>query len=212
MSTKIWEAYEVKRGHDPWNTLMDIKRKATAAVKRDLVKLYDKMIAAPEAELWPEVKDWGEASRYVRKQYAASMVLPNDYSNIWQMDICLTVRKSGRRCLVIPYGSGVFLPNALKFLEKHPALADFHYQNQTDRSNRGSAREWNTRRRVWEPLLGHHEWQDYMTIEIMSINRYSYIDPAWDYKLMKKRLKSEARLSAIGPSVSTGIADSELII
>lgn len=41
-------------------------------------------------------------------------------------------------------------------VDTDPRFQDFHYQNQTDRPDKVSAREWNHRKKVWDALTDEH--------------------------------------------------------
>lgn len=185
MSTKIWEAYEVRRGFDPWDAFVDIKRTARKNVKRSLLKLYKQLILSSDAD-YTDITDLASASRYVRKAYGATMATPIQVGNPWRLDVSLTVRKSGRRYLLIPYNYVPWFPKALRFLTKHPALADFHYQNQSDRPENIDARTWNMRAKVWARVLDEPEWSDFLTIDIVTLDGFYKIDPMYDFKMMKR--------------------------
>jgi hypothetical protein len=80
------------------------------------------------------------------------------------------------------------LSGSLAFLRRHKALADFHYQNQTDRPSNISAQAWGARARTWDRLLPDDCWQDKLELSIVSVEGWFRIDPAWD--LMRKQAKA----------------------
>ena len=64
-------------------------------------------------------------------------------------------------------------------MRRHEALADFHYQNASDRPKEILAREWRMRRDVWLPLLDER-WRDKLVLDIVTVNGWHWIDPAVD--------------------------------
>jgi hypothetical protein len=201
VSTKIWEAYRVRDTHDVWEVLWDIRRRAEKNVRKTLTKLYNELLEdakrPPEARellegataLMPDLGDFGylQASRYVQDQYRQT--IGKSERSIWDLSVSVVVRRpSRRRYLLIPYPGSGLLSGSLAFLRRHKALADFHYQNATDRPSDVSAQEWEGRARTWEPLLEDDRWQDKLELSIVSIEGWFRIDPAWD--LMRKQLKA----------------------
>ena len=199
MSTKIWEAYIVKPDHDVWEVLWDIRRRAEKNVRKTLTKLYNELLEdakrPPKArELFstseiPDLVDFGylQASRYVQDQYRQTV--GKSERSIWDMSVAVVVRRPSRgRYLLIPYPGSGLLNGSLAFLRRHKALADFHYQNQTDRPSNITAQAWEWRARTWEPLLDDDRWQDKLELSIVSVEGWFRIDPAWD--LVRKQLKA----------------------
>jgi hypothetical protein len=205
MSTKIWEAYRVREVHDVWEVLWDIRRRAEKNVRRTLTKLYDALIA--EAKLPPEAHEllrtyatdrpidperfgYLDASRFVVENFRKT--IGRSERSIWDLSVSVAVRRgSRRRFLLIPYPGSGLLSSSLAFLRRHAALADFHYQNSSDRPSHITAQAWAGRARTWEPLLDDDRWQDKLELSIVSVEGWFRIDPAWG--LIRKEARRQMR-------------------
>lgn len=189
MSTKIYEAYVVKPHHDVWEVLWDIRRRAEKNVRTTLAAIYKALIEdaklAPEArelltgEIDPEKFSYLAASRFVQEQFKAT--IGNSERSSWDMSVAVAVRRASRnRCLLIPYPGSGLLGDALRFMRKHKALADYHYQNSSDRPRHITARVWNERKRTWGELLPDARWQDKLVLDIVTVEGWFRIDPSWE--------------------------------
>jgi hypothetical protein len=202
MSTKIWEAYRLREGYDLWDVLREIRLRAEKNAKKVLLKLYDALIL--DAKLEPEKRelligplalvpdltdfDYGRASRFVYDQYRTQ--IGQSARNVWDLDVAVVVRRASRRkLLLIPYPGSGLLWGTLGFLRRHKALADYHYQNQSDRPWNIPAREWAERAKTWAPLLEDDRWSDKLVLEIVSVTGWHRIDPMVD-KLRRDFLKA----------------------
>lgn len=205
MSTKIWTAFRTKPGVDVWQLIPGIRRHAEKNIKARLVSLYQDLITS-----------WKTDSS--RRQYAESIIgrpiseepTPVDASDVahvlytkqrsssirdaFDLDVSVSVRRAGRRYLLIPYpGSGIFC-DCLTFLNLLRELEDFHYQNQTDRPETITARQWAERRRTWAPFLRDDNWQDQLVLSIVNgPSDLRRLCPSWDPKgpFMKALLKKD---------------------
>jgi hypothetical protein len=185
MSTKIWEAYRLKRGYDFWPTLIGMQKTARSNVKRSLREVIEVMCVehAKDPNYGPM-----QASAELYKKYLAQALVSE--KNWFHLDTSVTIRRTAPRgsWLLIPYpGSGI-VSDALKFMRKHPALSDYHYQNQSDRPTHISSREWAARARTWHPLLEDERWQEMLVLDIVSIESFWRVSPAYD--MMKKGLEA----------------------
>jgi len=57
VSIKIYEAYRVKRGVDPYELLWDLKRQAQAAAKERLAKVFHDILDGRSHEAWTQVEE-----------------------------------------------------------------------------------------------------------------------------------------------------------
>jgi len=201
MSTKIWEAYRVREGYDLWDALRDIRLRAERNAKRSLIKLYDALIedvkrdpekrellTGPLAPAVGQDFDYLQASRFVHDRYRAQVGRTD--GGVWDLDVAVVVRRANRRkFLLIPYPGSGLLNNSLKFLRRHKALIDYHYQDQSDRPWNVPAREWSERAQTWAPLLEDDRWQDKLVLDIVSVTGWHRVDPIVD--LMRKRLRTK---------------------
>jgi hypothetical protein len=214
VSTKIWEAYRLREGYDLWDVLRDIRVRAEKNAKKVLLKLYDALIADAKREpenrelllgplaLVPDLTNFDRltASRFVLDKYRAQTNQMD--RGVWDLDVAVVVRRASRRkFLLIPYPGSGMLNGSLGFLRRYKALADYHYQNQSDRPWNIPAREWNERARTWAPLLEDDRWQDKLVLDIVSVTSWHRIDPAVDL-LRKQYLKAVRTKPVVDPAAT----------
>lgn len=184
MSTKIWTAWAIKPRLDAYDVCMQLRREGARRVRAALSKIYDGIVAKPddwlndsEEKSFGIPKDFTEASNLVYKLYRQQRGSPN--RNRWDLDVSFSVRRADTgRWLIIPYPGSGMLSGMLSFMKNHKALVDYHYQNQTDMPDDVTARAWNERARTWEPLLSDDRWQDYFSVEVMSIGGFFNVCPS----------------------------------
>lgn len=208
MSTKIWEAYVVKPGYDVWTVMWDIRRRAEKRVRATLTKLYGALLE--DAKRAPGARElltgalaviedglkfnYLDASRYVQDQY--KQTIGRSERSIWDLSVAVVVRRaSKRRFLLIPYPGSGLLNGSLGFMRRYKPLADFHYQNSSDRPSHISAAAWEGRARTWEPLLEDNRWQDKLVLDIVSVEGFFRIDPAWTLIRKEVAAREKAGLS-----------------
>lgn len=190
MSTKIWVAYKVKGGVDPWSLFRDIKEAGEKEVRKILIRAYDKILASPEA--MKEVRDGlakidrghpkdgdvdpFDVSRFVNEAYRQQ--LGSMKRSAFDLDVSVAIRELNGELYLIPHcGDGA--GGALEFLKADDRLEDFHYQNQTDRPKKVSAKEWDLRRDAWDAII-KAGWRHYLVLEICTPDALPYVDPVWD--------------------------------
>lgn len=205
MSTKIWEAYCIKPEHDVWTVMWDLRRRAEQRVRKTLTKFYRALIE--DVKLPAKERAWLigtagasmdasdftylSASRFVQSEY--KQTIGRSERSIWDLNVSVVVRRASRkRTLLIPYPGSGLLNGSLAFMRRHKALADYHYQNQSDRPSHVSARTWRERARTWDPLLDDENWQDKLVLEIVSIDGFFRVDPVWN--LMRREFRRTGKL------------------
>jgi hypothetical protein len=211
VSTKIWEAYRLHENYDLWDVLHDIRVRAEKNAKRVLLKLYDELIIDAKREpekrelligalaLVPDLTnfDYLQASRFVLDKYRAAAFATE--RNVWDLDVAVVIRRASRRkFLLIPYPGSGLLNGSLGFLRRYKPLADYHYQDQSDRPWNVPAREWAERARTWAPLLEDDHWQDKLVLDIVSVGSWHRIDPAVG-RLRKQYLKAVRTKPVVDP-------------
>jgi hypothetical protein len=73
------------------------------------------------------------------------------------------------------------LRGCLDFIHTHPKVRDFHFQNSSDRPRSVSARDWMTRRRVWEQMLDKSKvLSPLAVVPICNWQEFWLIDPHLD--------------------------------
>jgi hypothetical protein len=202
MSTKIWEAYRLKKDYDLWEVTTDLRHRAERNIKRSLAKLYQALVEdakkQPKDRVWfPHEQDLSNfsimrAHDHVLKAYRANFGLRE--RDTFDFDVSITIRRTlrGKRYLLIPYpGSSGITGNALHFMRKHEALEDYHFQDQSDQPDNISSREWHERGRTWAPLLEDSRWRDIFLIEVLSVSNFWTVSPAYDMMLKSMNRKAK---------------------
>lgn len=185
MSTKIYEAYRVKRNADIWPLLHDLGERGREEAKKVLRAIYTAMLAQDEMrqlvvdmcklETSEKVTPY-YCGAYIRQQWGAQ--LSRAEKNDFDLEVSLNIFHSGKRFYIIPYpGSGLF-GRCLEFLKEEPRLEDFAYWNNSDRPDHISARAWGQRARIWDRICKN--WQDKVNLSICSYDAFHDFDPAWD--------------------------------
>lgn len=203
MSTKIYNAFKIKRKSQLWAVLRDIQTQALANVKQRIWDTYwNEMIRInPEGEEYQEVirkkehlfdKDWAVRLEVVRERYSKGVkenATAHERSN-FDIDVSLVVHQHESGYYLRAFCDQVScLGGALNFLYKHPQLVDFHYQNQTDRPENITARQWNQRRKVWDDIFGKSGLDPFqLTLQISNWQKWYQLDP-WLHMAFKFREK-----------------------
>lgn len=205
MSLKVWTAYKLLKASDLWPLVRDIRQQAAQEVQAKLREFYLQCAEAvlPDKPLYKAafertvnnpylVKLHGEdklreyaaesarldvADKIITRGYRMSTTSP--LRSVFNFDVSVTFREHRGSIYIIPYCEGI-VRNVLDFLAEDPRLRDYHYQNQTDRPEDISAREWRRRAAVWEPLTDHNRWLDYLVLDICSWNGFWQIKPMLD--------------------------------
>jgi hypothetical protein len=191
MSTKIYNAYRLRRGRNLWKVLEGIQDVAMHRCRARLAKLYDRMLQSPSEfdGFRLGALPYMDASRWVHSAYGAQVM--KSLRDLFDLDVSVAVHNVDERYLFRAFpGSGLF-HDSLDFLETHPALEDYHYQNQADQPSSVSNRAWNERRVTWERAMrpdGYFKMQ--LCLDIVSINGWSQVDPSVD---MERRRQKRAR-------------------
>lgn len=197
MSTKIWEAYRLKKDVNLWEFLRDVRLKAEKRVKVFLAewimnvieesynstsetktKLNEVLGYVPSSEAFDTCK----AAQYWWIRYRAEKFRDPCISG-HNFDVSISIRECDGRFYIIPHDC----IGSLKFLRRDKRLEDFHYQDQSDRPERISNREWENRRRIWNKILDNHP-HDVVYLEILSLDNWYRVNPSTD-KFMRKIYK-----------------------
>lgn len=188
MSTKIYYAYRIKPGNDPWKTLMDIKKKGQWVAKNKLKAMYEHLYSnylnsedfrkkyAEICKYVPQKVSQFHMGDYVYKLYSESQGKLT--RGVMDLDVSLGVWKHGRSYYLIPYCNDG-LHGTLEFLNKDDRLEEYGYWNNTDRPDHVTAKEWDVRRRAWSAIID--KWSECMTLEIVCFTGFDQVNPAIDY-------------------------------
>lgn len=189
MSTKIWTAWAIKPRLDPWDVCMALRKAGVMRAQKLLTTVYDDMVKHPQdylskdaQKLYGTPKSFIQAADVVYRLYREQRGKPE--RNLWDLDVSFTLRRADTgRWLIVPYPGSGLLSSALDFMRRHRSLVDYHYQNQTDRPDNISARQWSERARTWSPLLVDARWHDFFTVEVMSVNGFFSTCPAMNRQI-----------------------------
>lgn len=210
MSTKIWEAYRLKKNVDVWEFACEIREKAQARVRTKLRGWIDAIVADcanhPKFKarviraMNPDATDEKIASEEVGPWSAAHWIF-TEYRkqaggmerNPFDCDVSIVFRKHRGRWHVVPYPGSGMLGDCLRFLRRDKRLEDYHYQNSTDKSAKCSDRAWEQRGRDWDAMIDDGAFDNKLTLDIVSVHGFTRVDPSLDMARKAARKKKVGR-------------------
>lgn len=189
MSIKIYDAYKVIGKGDLWNIIWAIEDQATENVVQALKDLYwDMMIRVdlqdPEYLKNANPEDPGNwysrishVRRKIQEKYKEARESP--YPDDFNFDVTIAVSPYKGFLYVRAFADRASrMSGVLAFLNDHPRLRDYHYQNSCDMPKGVSKREWSRRRRTWEALCNPKtDVIRHVSLDICSKNKFWQIDP-----------------------------------
>jgi hypothetical protein len=179
VSTKIYNAFRLRSRRSMWTVTASIRVGAEKRCRAALVKLYRDIAANPKEYDYAGGPSPFAISRWVRKQYEAQAF--SGLRNMWDMDVAIAVHDVGGRTLLRAFAGSSWFARSLDFLERHPDLEDYHYQNSTDRPDGITARAWSERRRTWERAMRPDgTFTHQLALEIVSPPGWHRIDPGFE--------------------------------
>lgn len=217
MSTKVYTAYRVKPrvAKNPrllWEWIRDTTLKGEAGVKQILRDMYTDFMGGVDPES-PEYK--AKLATYDGDEYATRLTLAHNFlykeylgqlhkmeRTPFNFDVVISIRELHGHLYIIPYCDWM-MRDVLKFLDTDSRLEDFAYWNNVDRKPEVSERAWRKRGRVWEeldPIADPARWRQYLSLEIMSAQKFSFLDP-WIEMSHENRDRKRARKSEAPASV-----------
>lgn len=196
MSIKVWTAYRLIHPSDLWDVLHDIRVTGQRNAKIELTKLYQTYLD----RTWelPEIteEEWGKLTAYDRlfltRKFVASQYkeqVTNPFRDLFDFNAWVGVRCFQNVTCLIPRSDSYF-KNVFDFMQEDRRLADWHYQDQTDRDVSVSTEEWNKRRKFYEDIEIADRWQDKVILPICDWDHFPEVDPFFDMadKLRKAAL------------------------
>lgn len=188
MSTKIFDAYRFTKRGTPWETLWAIRDKAIENIEAQCLDFYRhrmENIIYTEDDFKGDPNDWThrlthvhEATLEAVKKQANSM-----RRNDFDVDVSIKVAPYKGRFYLRAFCDhvSVLVGGCLNFLDEHPALEDYHYQNCTDRPEGVTAQAWRHREKVWDAIFaGPNERPNQVSLNICSASDFYLIDPIYD--------------------------------
>ena len=190
MSTKIWEAYRLipENGYDGginqcsiielWSRVREIREKAQHEVRecmKERINMMKDLVDGRTKHYRDYIKQ-GRSDEMARL-YVACQMFRGEYRKAsnsslrdpFDFDCSVGFRTWKGQVYLIPYtGDGV--RNVFSFLKECSYLEDFHYQNQTDRPEEISDKEWKKRERVWDAMIDSGQWKDLLVLKICQYN------------------------------------------
>lgn len=164
MSFQVYDAYKVKRRDQLWPLLREIQDRGRANVIQRFKEIYwDRMIHLdPENETLKKYCEtygieWPARLRTVNEElkefFKASAVSRERGEGDIDVSVSVYEHPSGFY-LRVNCDQVSCLRGCLDFVHTHTKVRDFHFQNSSNRPRKVSARDWMTRRRVWDELVG----------------------------------------------------------
>lgn len=201
MSIKIYNAYKVI-GPNPWDVIWEIRDQGRKTVRQKIADLYRdllNMVHGKGVSLSGYLLDshpWGQVQARFDEDISANDTFltrlrwVRDYvwkgfqgggtsleRTLWNPDIYLSVYPHRSKLYVRVYDDFVsYLGGSLDFVEEHPRLEDFHYQDQCDRPDDVTAAQWRSRGRVWDAVYPDG-YPRLTRVDIWSLELFQIHDP-----------------------------------
>lgn len=194
MSTKIFNAFRVRvsKPQSVWALLWKIQDQAEANIRTALREHYLELVRqmdsdSPEyREAWANTSFKDELPFRVRR--ARDLIRAGYKKNstelsrdTYSLDVTVAVYPYGSRVYLRTFAESIsVVGGCLDFVAKMPELEDFHYQNQTDRPDDVTEKDWATRRRVWDGITAYQDVGRHVTLEILNYGSLWRLDPIYD--------------------------------
>lgn len=209
MSTKIYTAYRVKKGHDLWETLQRIRKKAEKGIdgvlrdlaksllqgskeNKDLKRLILDLSGHKDADI-DKVIDLDDVFYYMGEQYSRQQT--SSQRDPFDFNVSVGVWQHKGWFLLIPYCDG-FMRKVLDFMKRDKSLEDYSYWNNTDQPKNVSSKKWNERGEVWD--IVREDWRTNLALEILTPQNY-YLYNFWLDDQLKEASKKAKRKSKTKP-------------
>lgn len=147
MSTKLYHGIRFK-----YRNMADILQQLIS-IRKETVKLANELLTVNDLKLFIVDKNILNKTDYeIEKELINE--LNSNCRVIWSPKFNFTIS-------LIPEKNGYvygyyFADNVKEYFEKiEPFVEDYHYQNQCDKPDNISNREWNNRRKKWDKILGY---------------------------------------------------------
>jgi len=190
MSTKVYEAYRLKKGVNLWDFITATRQKAMATATQAIEKIITGILKHPDARAEIEkeagVDDEGRKYRTMKKKAQLAMLRMYTHTHlnrlykegartgqkhIFDFDLVVCIWKYRGRYYIIPYRSvAVFKMykgnDPLDFLGKDGMTEPYEYWNNTDPPEGMPQAEWDRRGRVWDAITDN--WDDRLALEMIT--------------------------------------------
>jgi hypothetical protein len=194
MSTKIFDAYRVKDAAKLWQVLADIRERGQKEVVERFRAYYIEQIETidPESTEYAEARaKLSERSEVaLRLQIAETRLREGAKKSTTSMqrgyfdldvDVAVTRHETGFYLRAFCDRVSV-LGGSLDFLNNHPELEDFHFQDQCGPPDEFEGRhaEWEARGRIWDEMMtppGSGMFKNQVVVEISNWTAFWYLNP-----------------------------------
>lgn len=152
MSTKIYDAYKFIGDGSKKQTVHDVY-KFLHPIKLEITKFYRG--ESSKEEVIAMHKDYYQTRLYKGKAEAEKTMFYEMYGSMGYTNV-------NESCMVFGHPTGTYIKFFLGFnfraisnrMERSKKLLDFHYQDQADRPDELTAKQWKARQKIWEELIG----------------------------------------------------------
>ncbi len=202
MSTKIYEAYRLKKKSDMWPLVHDLYAKGRLILKKEMRNLYavasDKLLQEDLAA-GKEPPEHGSylfrAQQVVRDEMKRAEASPYR-GDFWNIETTICIREYKGRMVFIPYTEN---DEIRKLLKNDPRLTEYGYWNNTDEPKGMDLREWNRRKHYYDDMDSAKKWHNYLALEIGSSKSMFEIDPVYEMMDERKKAKEEEAKKLAAP-------------
>jgi hypothetical protein len=190
MSMKVYNAFRLKRSVDLWSFLWALRDTAQANIRSALKTHYVDLVQQMDSDdpsyqearaKDPERPEWSfrlyRAHNLVINSYKENSTKPN--RDTYSLDVTVAVYPHNGRYYLRTFCESVsVVGTVLDFVEQLPELEDYHYQNQSDRPDEVSAREWAQRRDTWNAIVDNNQnIGNHVTLDVFDWTGFHLADP-----------------------------------
>ena len=185
MSTKIYNAYRVRPGHDVWEVTRDIRARTERFCRKRLEEVYRMVLnnGTMRSEVRKTVAadgrrslNTGHVSRWMRRLFREQ--LGGYVRGLYDLAVSVAVHRVGRIYLLRAFSGSGYFHDALSFLRRYRAVVDYHYQDQADRPESVRPDAWRERRLIWDRAMREDGTPNHqLVMEIVTPETWDRIDP-----------------------------------
>jgi len=191
MSMKVYNAYWVKVPSKMWDLIWKIRDTAEAKAVELLRAHYVKLVREMDSDD-PEYKKAWKKEGLTRTEVGFRLMRAHDeireqfkknvtslHWDTYSLEVSFTISPyEGEYYLRTFCEAGSILGEVFDFVPEMRELADFHYQNSSDKPKNISKREWDHRRRVWDGIAAkYNDVGNHVTVNVVSWHNFFRVDP-----------------------------------
>lgn len=189
MSTKIYDAYKLKKASELPEVLDYIEKRARREIKDKLKALYWEYMIHIDPDREPDYhlyrqRHWSDdkarlrlAHDQIMAKFKGAHIKP--YRDRMDLTVYVVVYLHKKQVYLRAVCDHVSaLGGSLDFLKRYNRVEDYYYQNQTDPPENVPTRQWKRRSQVWHEILQRDS--NALRLDLCTWESFSLIDPHFD--------------------------------